>query len=110
MTHPIDHHQQSPIIIDLSGRYFSSDDKPTPKGSISGDLRLASLDAFIHTLDDALKNKPLPDQDPRLEIFLSKIAKTMKEENPTSSLEIEIVSKLDPENNELTYKFRFNTH
>jgi len=109
MTHPIDQQQQAPIIIDLSGRYFSSG-TPTPRGSVSGDLRLASLDAFIHTLDDALKNKPLPEQDPRLEVFLSKIAKTVKEENPTSSLEIEIISKLDPENNELTYKFRFNTH
>lgn len=94
------------ININLDGSYVIPDEADRPvAGSISGDLRLAQLDAFLKTLNNTLSTEKTAG---KFDEFLSKVLALLKEkQNP--ALEIEITSVLNPQTNSLTYKFRVKT-
>lgn len=93
------------IQLNLSGDYYIPPDKKT--GSVSGDLTLPTLDAFLQVLNQACHDK----DDNReliagtLEGFLAELSANLT--RSTKRVELDIVSTLDPGTNSLSYKFKF---
>lgn len=97
-----------PIFINLNGDYKMPRWGATPPqvGSVSGDLRLASLDAFIAGLENALASKSGVEGNQSLAGALTVLIANCKQGLPErSDLTLSITSKLNPASNELTYNF-----
>jgi hypothetical protein len=95
------------MLINLSGDYVLPE-SPESIGTVSGDLRLAELDAFLHTLNSQLSSTDTTLLDSKLEEFLIQVATTITSRVKKASVELEIRSKLIPVTNELIYTFKFN--
>lgn len=93
----------NPILINLSGD-FVVDGSGQHAGSITGDIRLESLDAFLHALRNSVSGKT----ESKFEFALNQILQQCAEGRKISDagLKLRITSKLKPEKNELTYTFK----
>lgn len=94
----------APLVIQLNGDYSTPFKK---SGSVTGDLRLAELDAFLAALRDTLEHKKPARIGNKFSKFLVDIAQTISKEEP-HSVELVVTSKLDPAKHELSYTFSFN--
>lgn len=100
----------SPIYVNLSGDYKIPVDGEKPKvGSITGDLRLACLDAFLQSLDKALLEKK-PKEGGTLASALRVVLDSCRKTKPKpSGVTLSITSKLNPGTHEITYNFNVST-
>ena len=94
------------IYLNLSGEYvIPKDGKPTEVGSINGDLRLASLDAFLHSIQTAVSNETTTKFEKALSVVIDRCSKGSLGK---SGLTLVISSKLDAKANEMTYSFNIH--
>lgn len=100
---------EAPIYINLSGDYkIQSLAGEKPKvGSISGDLRLASLDAFLSSLGTAMSKTKEPGQtrSDLTEALSIVVDRCLAENSGCKSVTLSITSKLSPEIHEMQYNF-----
>jgi len=98
---------EAPIYINLSGDYKIPIVGEKPRvGSISGDLRLASLDAFLTSLSVALSKPVGAKIDGALpEALALAVARCLNENPGFKSVALAITSKLAPESHEMQYNF-----
>lgn len=97
----------APIYLNLSGDYKIpvSGDRPRV-GSVSGDLRLAALDAFLSSLSAAMSKSGDGKKERGLPEALAVAVERCLNENPGfKSVALAITSKLVPESHEMQYNF-----
>jgi hypothetical protein len=93
----------SPIYINLSGDYvIPRDCRPTESGSVNGDLRLASLDAFLTSLHDAYTGGSRTQFTEALGLVISKCN---DRKSDIGDLILKITSSVSPKTNEMTFTF-----
>lgn len=98
----------APIHINLNGSYSIPLDGSKPvAGSVSGDLRLSVLDAFLQSL-----NTPLT-EDSRAVVKLAEGFKYIADKCSDdllahSDVVLTVVTELDPQSNKMTHSFRLS--
>lgn len=93
----------APILINLSGDFANLANINCQKGSVTGDIRLFELDAFLHTLrsvDNEVKAKE--------DSFLARLSKILLKHTPLKNIILEINSELDPKKHSMKYIFKFH--
>lgn len=93
-----------PIYLNLSGDFTipsEGERSPPIAGSVSGDLRLASLDAFLEALNSAEANCTENNATHSLVKYLAKCKAHCREDTV-----LQITSILDASANKLTHSFR----
>jgi hypothetical protein len=100
---------QAPIIIDISGDYSIPGITKKNIGSVTGDLRLAELDAFLHCLNDTISDSPKDVQETverRFTEFLTEIATVVKSNvADAKNIVLEVEQSVDTKTHTLSYTF-----
>lgn len=98
----------APILLNLSGDFFQPTEHKTLASSVTGDLRLAELDAFLQTLHNALEGVDTKPLDEKLEGFLVKVSSLLNSKFTKASVILEVSSVIKPITQEMVYTFKFN--
>lgn len=96
-----------PIFVNLDGSYKIEGDKPVAS-SISGDLRLHALDAFLSGLNDTVSDGEALGS-VKLADFLNDASRRLRKIDRLKGVELEITSTLDPKDHTLKYTFRLRS-
>ena len=98
---------EAPIYINLSGDYKIPVTGEAPRvGSISGDLRLAALDAFLLSLGSAMAKNDGHRTGTGLTYSLAlAVDRCLAENRGYKSVTLSVTSKLTTDSNELQYNF-----
>jgi hypothetical protein len=95
---------EGPIYLNLSGDFKIPNSKTS--GSIAGDYRIATLNAFLQSLNETVAaNQEKGDYtlDKALRLFVKKADPALLK---TSDIVVEVTSKIDPEKHEVVHSFR----
>ena len=101
----------SPILLNLSGSYVIPVNGEKPKvGSVTGDLRLAALDAFLVSLNSALGESSPKSKLENTLVGAIKAALNGCSIQKHAAVTLAIVSKINASTNEMVYTFKVSTH
>lgn len=93
-----------PILLNIDGTFHLRERGRAPvSGSVSGDLRLAALDAFLQTLNGTLKKDRK--QREHFAVGMDQVI-TQLRANGAREVVIQIEQTIDPKNNQLTHTFK----
>jgi len=97
-----------PIYINLSGDYIipRAVDAPRQQGSVSGDLRLESLDALLHTLRNAVRGEQGSKFEAALDAIIQRCSTTLLDKG--DDIVLTITSTIDHDSSKMVHDFKIS--